>query len=258
MKQRLPMVAGNWKMNGSQSSVDKLLNGLATGLAQTPRTGVDIAVFPSYPFIDRSIAKLNSAGVQVGAQCVSAKKKGAFTGAVAAQMVSEQGCKLALAGHSERRAVFGESDQDVAEQVERILQAQMRPVICVGETREQRAAGETLAVIKRQLAAVLALDDNRDQLAKWMVAYEPVWAIGTGERATPEDIVEVHRFIRQELSAVDSVTGQLICILYGGSVKAENASDLFALENVDGALVGGASLDANEFLEIVNLCCRYY
>jgi triosephosphate isomerase len=252
------MVAGNWKMNGSRDSVDQLLSGLAAGLAENPHSGVRVAVFPPYPYIEAALGKLSAGEVQVGAQCVSSQEKGAFTGAVSASMIGEQGCELALAGHSERRAVFGESDEDVAQQVQRILKAGMRPVICVGETREQRAAGETLAVIKRQLAAVLAFDDNRAQLDQWVVAYEPVWAIGTGERATPEDIVEVHHFIRQELTAVDAVTGELICILYGGSVKADNAGDLFGLENVDGALVGGASLDAGEFLEIVKLCCRYY
>lgn len=255
---RIPIVAGNWKMNGSQAGVGELLAGLAQGLKNVSRNDVNVAVFPSYPYIGTSLSKLNATGVQVGAQCVSSEEKGAYTGAVSASMMREQGCQMVLAGHSERRAVFRESDEDVAKQVQRILKAGMRPVICVGETREQRAAGETLAVIKRQLAAVLAIDDNREQLVEWVVAYEPVWAIGTGERATPEDILEVHRFIRQELSAVDSATGELICILYGGSVKAENAGDLFGLENVDGALVGGASLDATEFLEIITLCCKYY
>jgi triosephosphate isomerase (TIM) len=258
MQQRMPMVAGNWKMNGSRASAEQLLGNLAKGLADTPHSGVNVAVFPPYPFIDQSVSQLQSVGVQVGAQCVSPYEKGAYTGSVSAQMLAEQGCKMALAGHSERRAVFGESDEEVAQQVQRILQAGLQPIICVGETREQRAAGETLDVIKRQLAAVLALDDNRDQLAKWVVAYEPVWAIGTGERATPENIVEVHQFIRQQLCAIDPSIGELICILYGGSVKAENAGDLFGLDNVDGALIGGASLDADEFLEIITLCCRYY
>jgi triosephosphate isomerase len=258
MQQRLPLVAGNWKMNGTRASVDQLLTGLSRGFMDNPHGGVRVAVFPPYPFIDNAVSELDRLGVQVGAQCVSSEEKGAFTGAISAQMVAEQGCRSVLAGHSERRAIFGESDEDVAKQVKRILNAGMQPVICVGETRQQRQAGETLKVIKRQLAAVLALDDNRDQLDRWVIAYEPVWAIGTGERATPQNIVEVHHFIRQELIEVNAVTGELICILYGGSVKADNAADLFGLENVDGALVGGASLDALEFLEIVNLCCRYY
>lgn len=258
MEKRLPMVAGNWKMNGTRQSVDQLLFELARGLSNNPHSGVSVAIFPPYPYINLTLAKLDTVEVQVGAQCVCSQKNGAFTGAVSAQMISEQGCQLVLAGHSERRIIFGESDQDVADQVQRILEAGMRPLICVGESAEQRAAGETLPVIKRQLAAVMALDNNRAQLNRWVLAYEPVWAIGTGERATPNDIVKVHHFIRQELTAVDAVAGKLICILYGGSVKATNAGDLFGLDNVDGALVGGASLDALEFLEIVNLCCRFY
>jgi triosephosphate isomerase len=257
MQQRLPIVAGNWKMNGSYSSVDKLLAGLVKGLANMQHSGIDVVVFPPYPFIDSCMSKLSLIDVHVGAQCVSAHDQGAYTGAISAPMISAQGCQFVLAGHSERRSIFRESDEDVAKQVGCILKAGMRPIICVGETREERARGETLAVIKRQLAAVLALDDNRGQLAQWVLAYEPVWAIGTGERATPYDIIEVHHFIRQELIRVDAEAGQLICILYGGSVKAENAGDLFSLDHVDGVLVGGASLDAQEFLEIISLCCRY-
>lgn len=256
--QRLPMIAGNWKMNGSRAEVDQLLSGLSVGLSDNPHSGVEVAVFPPYPFIERSFAALRANGVAVGAQCASAFESGAYTGAVSATMLAEQGCKLVLAGHSERRSIFKESDEDVAQQVQRILQAGMRPVICVGETEQQRDAGETLQVIKRQLAAVLSLDDNQAQLSKWVVAYEPVWAIGTGKRAMPADIEAVHGFIREQLAAVDQKAADLICILYGGSVKADNAGDLFGIDNVDGALVGGASLQAEQFLEIIKLCCRYY
>ena len=256
--QRLPIIAGNWKMNGSRAAVEQLLSDLSAGLTDNPHSGVEVAVFPPYPYIDQSLSSLCDNGVLVGAQCASTYESGAYTGAVSAAMLAEQGCKLVLAGHSERRAIFKESDEAIALQVQRILQAGMRPIICVGETQEQRDAGETLAVIKRQLAAVLSLDDNRAELSKWVVAYEPVWAIGTGKRATPADIEAVHGFIRQELAAVDQETADLICILYGGSVKADNAADLFGIDNVDGALVGGASLKAEQFLEIIKLCCRYY
>ena len=255
--QRLPFIAGNWKMNGNRSKIDDLLSGLQRGLADFPKDAVDVAIFPPYPYMNQCANALSDCAINVGAQAVAPYSEGAYTGGVSAEMCRDEGCLLALSGHSERRSVFRVTDEDVATQVTRILEAGMQPVVCVGETLDQRESGDALAVIKKQLAAVLERDENRAHLSRLVIAYEPVWAIGTGKRATPDDIVTVHDFIRSEIEACDKASAESVRIVYGGSVKPDNAADLFGLSNVDGALVGGAALVPEDFLEIVKLCCTY-
>jgi triosephosphate isomerase len=241
------LVAGNWKMNGSEESIRTLLGGLLEGL----ETGVEaeVAVFPPFPYLALVQSLLDGSRVSWGGQTLNPQGKGAFTGEVAASMLVDFGCQYVLVGHSERRALYGESDADVAERFAAAQEAGLEPVLCVGETMEERQSGATETVIDRQLQAVL---DQVDVAAfeRSLIAYEPVWAIGTGLTATPLQAQQVHGFIRDKLRALDGTIGGQIRILYGGSVNASNAADLFSQEDIDGALVGGASLTAEAFLGI--------
>ena len=237
---RTPLVAGNWKMHGDRQMVRELLAGIQSGNLSS---GVDVAVFPPYVYLPQVAEAVAGSAIAFGAQTLSEHQQGAFTGEISASMLVDIGCQYVLVGHSERRTLFAESNEQVAEKFVAAQKAGLIPMLCVGETLEEREAGKTLSVISEQLQAVTARDID---LTKSVIAYEPVWAIGTGLTATPEQAQEVHAYIREQLGAV----GQQVRILYGGSVKADNAASLFAEADIDGALVGGASLKADQFCEI--------
>ena len=237
------LVVGNWKMHGSRPANAELL---AAVLAARPYTS-EIAVCVPFVFLTETAATLAGSDIRWGAQDVSQHEQGAYTGEISAAMLAECGCRYVIVGHSERRAQHGESDQLVAAKAQAALAKAVTPIVCVGETLAQRDAGETEAVVKRQLSAVI------HQLAhcasEVVVAYEPVWAIGTGRTATPEQAQAVHAVLRAQLQAATG-HGERMRILYGGSVKADNAAALFAQPDIDGGLIGGASLNAADFVAI--------
>lgn len=240
---RRPFIAGNWKMHGSLAANATLLAALQAGL--TDNDAAEVAVFAPYPYLDQ-VARL-AAGSRLawGAQDVSSHDIGAYTGEVAAAMLREFGCRYALVGHSERRSLHGEPDALVAEKFSALVAVGIVPVLCLGETLTERQAGETLNVVFRQLDAVLASH------VPALLAYEPVWAIGTGLTATPEAAEAVHLALRARVAEkLGAATAERLRIVYGGSVKASNAAALFAMPDIDGALVGGAALNADEFLAI--------
>ncbi|MGC8507553.1 MAG: triose-phosphate isomerase [Thiomonas sp.] len=242
---RQQFVAGNWKMHGSLASNAALLGEVLTGVA-TARC--EVAVCVPYPYLSQVQQLLQASQVALGAQDCSMHASGAHTGEVAVSMLQEFGCRYVIVGHSERRADHHESDVVVAAKAERVLEAGMTPIVCVGETLQQREAGETSAVVLRQLQAVTHLLGAQTQ--RIVVAYEPVWAIGTGRTASPEQAQEVHAVLRAHLRTVGGSAGD-VRILYGGSVKPDNAQVLFAQPDIDGGLIGGASLKASDFLAIV-------
>lgn len=244
---RRKLVAGNWKMHGALAQNEALLNALVSGMAQLP--GVDCAVCVPFPYLHQAQQKLSGTSVKWGAQDAHQLDKGAFTGEVSASMLNDFGCRYVIVGHSERRSLYGESSALVAEKFVAVQGAGMLPILCIGETLEQREAGTTEAVVAGQLDAVIGLAGVRS-LRDAVLAYEPVWAIGTGRTASPEQAQAVHAFIRQRVAALDGQTAQSLCILYGGSVKASNAAELFAMADIDGGLIGGASLIAEDFLAI--------
>ncbi len=237
------LVAGNWKMHGSRPANAELL---AAVLAARPFTA-DVAVCVPFVFLHETAATLAASDIRWGAQDVSAQAQGAFTGEISAGMLAECGCRYALVGHSERRALHGESDQLVADKAQAALGRGVTPIVCVGETLAERDAGQTEAVVKRQLSAVI--HHLGHCAAEMVVAYEPVWAIGTGRTATPEQAQAVHALLRVQLQAATG-HGALMRILYGGSVKPDNAAQLFAQPDIDGGLIGGASLKAADFIAI--------
>jgi triosephosphate isomerase (TIM) len=235
---RTRLVAGNWKMNGSRASNSALLDALLDALER--ERGAEVAVFPPYPYLEQVAQRLAGTPIAWGAQNVSEHAPGAYTGEVSAAMLREMGCRYVIVGHSERRQLLGETDAQVAAKFAAAQSEGLTPILCVGESLQEREAGETKQVVGRQLDAVL----NRTAFGSAVLAYEPVWAIGTGRNATPEQAQEVHAFLRRRCSRETR-------ILYGGSVKAQNAAAMFAMPDVDGGLVGGASLAAEEFIEIV-------
>jgi triosephosphate isomerase len=241
------LVAGNWKMNLDRREAIALAGGLAG--AAKPDSNVEVAVFPPFPWIvpvRDIVANLN---IAVGAQHCHTEKSGAFTGEVSAGMLADV-CDYILAGHSERRHVFGESDETVGAKVTAILATSAKPVLCVGETLDERQAGQAQAVVARQLAAGLSSVDA-DSVARLTIAYEPVWAIGTGVAATADDAQEMCAFVRGWLAERFGADGREVRVLYGGSVSSDNAATLFERDDIDGALVGGASLKADSFRAIV-------
>lgn len=242
VKQRLIM--GNWKMHGSLAFNQQLLGQLVAGL-EGMHLGHRLAVCVPHPYLAQAQQLLAQTPITLGAQNMSAQSQGAFTGEVSATMLQDFGCDWVLVGHSERRALYGESNVDVFAKTQAALQAGLTPVVCVGETEVDQAAGRTEAVILQQLQLVLALDSAL--LSRVVVAYEPVWAIGTGKSASPEQAQAVHAYIRELLKQQQAAA---VPILYGGSVNAANAAKLFAMPDIDGALVGGASLKAADFLSI--------
>jgi triosephosphate isomerase len=241
------MVAGNWKMNGSQVMIRELLDGIASGLSDS--CDADVVVFPPFPYLPLVQSLATGSPIEWGGQNVNAAEKGAHTGEISASMLQEFGCRYVLLGHSERRTLYGEKDHDVAERFMAALSSGLAPVLCVGETKKQREAGETEAVVSRQLDAVLNVA-GIEGFSGAIVAYEPVWAIGTGLTASPDQAQSVHAFIRDKFVRLDGTIGDQLRILYGGSVNGSNAADLFAREDIDGGLVGGASLTAGDFLAI--------
>lgn len=241
------LVAGNWKMNGSVSMTDDLLS----RLLDADVSACDVAVFPSFPYLSSARKQLNGSAMLLGAQNCAEEESGAYTGEVSATMLQDIGCHLCLVGHSERRTLYGEDNDTVLNKVQRLLNAGISPVVCIGETLSDRQSGQENAVVTRQLQQLLS-ELSEEQWQHITLAYEPVWAIGTGETATPDQAQGMHAFIRSLLHQVSEETAQKTRILYGGSVRAANAVELFAQPDIDGGLVGGASLDAAEFLEI---CC---
>lgn len=244
MRQKL--VAGNWKMHGSIESNARLLDGVLAGLSGVKSA---VAVCVPYPYLAQAQHRLSGSVLAWGAQDVSEHAQGAYTGEVSGAMLKDFGCRYVLVGHSERRAMYGDSDAVVATKFAAAQAAGLVPVLCVGETLEERQANETVAVVARQLAAVLERVGIA-AFAQAVVAYEPVWAIGTGLTATPAQAQEVHAAIRAQLSAQDATVAAGLQILYGGSVKPQNAGELFAQPDIDGGLIGGAALVAEDFLAI--------
>jgi len=243
---RRPLVAGNWKMHGSRAENAALLEGL---LAKVDASKTDVLVCVPFVYLAEIAYQLRGKSVKVGAQSLCAEAQGAFTGEVSAAMLKDVGCEYVLVGHSERRSIYHEDDALVARKYIAAQSQGLIPVLCVGETLEQRDANQTLTVVESQLGAVITAAGIAS-LATAVIAYEPVWAIGTGRTATSEQAQEVHAFIRKYLSKHDVGIANGVRILYGGSVKGANAAELFAMSDVDGGLVGGASLKAEEFLKI--------
>jgi triosephosphate isomerase len=245
---RKPLIAGNWKMNGSLAESRQLVEALRAGVrADAPAT---MLLCPPFVYLPPVSDWLEGSPIALGAQDLADKEgAGAYTGEVSGQMLVDVGCSHVIVGHSERRALYGESDAVVVAKFKAAQAAKLVPIVCVGETLAEREAGETRAVIERQVSAVLD-SAGVQAFAKAVVAYEPVWAIGTGRTATPVQAQEVHAFIRGMFAARDATIAAGLSILYGGSVKGANARSLFAMADIDGGLVGGASLAAAEFLEI--------
>lgn len=242
------LVAGNWKMNGNRAENAALVSGILQGA--TGNAAVEILVCPPALYVESVGAQLQGSPIQLGAQNLSDQEKaGAFTGEIQGAMLRDVGCQYVLVGHSERRALYGETDEVVARKFRTAQLSGLVPVLCVGETLEEREAGRTESVLARQLQAVLGLCGIAS-FGKAVIAYEPVWAIGTGKTASPEQAQEAHAFIRGQLAAQDANIANSTRILYGGSVKADNAQVLFGGADVDGGLIGGASLKAADFLAI--------
>jgi triosephosphate isomerase len=233
---RVRLVAGNWKMHGSRASIAALLDALVEG---NPTSACAVCV--PFPYLAQVAARLRDTRIAWGAQNVSEHAQGAYTGEVSAAMLTEFGCRYVIVGHSERRQLYRETDAQVAAKFAAVRSAGMTPILCVGETLAEREAGNTEAVVARQLSAV--------RFADAVLAYEPVWAIGTGRNATPEQAQAVHAFLRQRVPAETR-------ILYGGSVKPQNAAEIFPMPDVDGGLIGGASLVAKDFLDIVKAATK--
>ena len=245
MKSKRKLIAGNWKMNGSLAANEALLKDIIAGLADP---GCDVAVAVPAPYLSQVQTVAFGSAMALAAQDVSQHEAGAYTGEVSAAMLKDFGVNYVLVGHSERRQYHGETDAVVAEKTQRALASGITPIVCVGETLQEREAGQTESVVKRQLAAVIHL--NGHCISEVVVAYEPVWAIGTGRTASPEQAQAVHAVLRAQLSAA-SEHADRIRLLYGGSMNAANAAQLLAQPDIDGGLVGGASLKAPDFLQII-------
>ncbi len=242
---RTALIVGNWKMNGSLASNAGLLDDIRAGAGGL---AVELAVCAPAPYLAQVQAALTGSGVNWGAQDVSAHESGAYTGEVSPAMLRDFGCRYVIVGHSERRSYHGEGDELVGQKAVRALAGGLVPIVCVGETLQERERGGTDAVVTRQLQPVLAAVGA--DLAKIVVAYEPVWAIGTGKTATPEMAQQVHELIRAALAQADATAAATVRILYGGSMKPDNAAELLAKPDIDGGLIGGASLKAVDFLAI--------
>lgn len=240
---RKSLVAGNWKLHGSKDFVRDLVTEIKSGAESI---SADVVLCPPFAYLQQASSLLEGSVVRLGAQNLCAELEGAFTGEVSAPMLSDCGCHYAIVGHSERRSLYGETNSLVAEKAQAALNAGLTAIVCVGETLAQRDAGETLAEVESQLSAVQQLLTEEAQ-ASMVVAYEPVWAIGTGRTATPAQAQEVHAHLRGLLA---EEIRESVRIVYGGSVKADNAAELFAQKDIDGALVGGASLKSEQFMAI--------
>lgn len=247
------LVAGNWKMNGSNEANEALVSGIVAGVPEG--SGFRLLVCPPFPYLSAVAAQVAGSPVKVGAQNVSEHEAGAYTGEVAPGMLRDIGCDYVIVGHSERRALYGESSFQVAAKFQAAQGAGIVPILCVGETLEEREAGSTESVVDYQLGAVLDAA-GIGAFANAVIAYEPVWAIGTGMTATPEQAQDVHKHIRAQLAQKDESIAARVQILYGGSMKGENAAGLLAMPDIDGGLIGGASLKADDFLAIAAAAAR--
>ncbi len=247
MSKRRPLVAGNWKMNGNQAESTALVNGIKQGLASV--NAAEVAVCPPFILIPLVATLLKGSNAAWGGQNLSVHKSGAYTGEIAGPMLKDHGCTYAIVGHSERRSYYGETDKLVAEKFGAAQVAGLIPILCIGETLAEREANQTEVVVARQLDVVIQMHGIA-ALKNSVLAYEPVWAIGTGKTATPQQAQDVHAFIRGRLAALDKGVADGVRILYGGSMKASNAKELMAQPDIDGGLIGGASLVAEEFLNI--------
>ena len=241
------LIAGNWKMNGSLQMATTLCSELVASMGSMDQ--IEILVCPAFPLLGAAQSIIGKTNIKLGAQDMDWHDQGAFTGQVSAEMLLEQGCEYVILGHSERRAIYGESDQDTGKKVSAALATGMTPIICVGETQSERDQQQTEKVVERQLDAVFA-EIESNQLEQIVVAYEPVWAIGTGLTATPTQAQDVHSFIRGLLAKTDPSSADKVRILYGGSMKPDNAADLLSQQDIDGGLIGGASLKAADFSAI--------
>ncbi len=244
---RQSLVVGNWKMNGSLEANRSLIEGIKQNIVSVKNA--EMAVCPPFIYLQQIKDLLDNTNISWGSQDVSQQDLGAFTGEISISMLVDFGCKYVIVGHSERRSIYGESDKLVAEKFAKVQSAGLIPILCVGELLEEREAGNTEAVVKRQLDAILNLQGVAS-LEKSVIAYEPVWAIGTGKTASPQQAQDVHAFIRKQIATLDSNIANKVQILYGGSVKGSNAKELFAMSDIDGGLIGGASLKADDFLAI--------
>ena len=244
---RRKLIAGNWKMNGSLAANAALLSGIQSNFG-TP--SCDVAVCAPAPYLEQCRSMLADSDIAWGGQDVSAHVSGAYTGEISAAMLIDFDCTYVITGHSERRAYHGESDELVGRKSAQALAAGLRPIVCVGETLAEREAGQTEQVVQRQLEAVLTEVADAD-LTRLVIAYEPVWAIGTGKTATPQMAQDVHAFLRGRLAVRHAAAATQVQILYGGSMKPDNAVDLLAMEDIDGGLIGGAALKAADFLAII-------
>lgn len=245
------LIAGNWKMNGSSEMTTDLLSQLSADCIDAPN--IEWLVCPPFVYLSQARSMLQGTSIKLGAQNACQFEVGAYTGEISADMLRDVGCEYVIVGHSERRHIYGESNELVAKRFAMALQSGLSAILCVGETLEQREAGETESVIKTQLADALAAIDEI-LLQRAVIAYEPVWAIGTGETATPEQAQIVHEQIRNQLRNFAEDVADSVRILYGGSVKPDNAAQLFAMNDIDGALIGGASLKAEQFCAIGQIC----
>ncbi len=246
MNERKKLVAANWKMNGTRAANSAWLSAFNSG---RPPLACDVVVCPPFVYLEQIGQGLRGAPAALGAQDLALQEPGAWTGAVAGEMLVDLGCRWVIVGHSERRQFFGEDDGAVAHKARRAIECGLLPMVCVGESLAEREAGQTVAVVTRQLEAVLAQVSCAD-LARGAIAYEPVWAIGTGKTASPAQAQEVHASIRALLHGRDAAAAGRTRILYGGSVKPANAQELFMQPDIDGGLIGGASLNAADFLAI--------
>jgi len=244
---RQPLVAGNWKMNGSRQSIRELLDGILAGHDAVTRA--EVAVCAPFVYLAQVADRLKGTPVAWGAQNVNDHESGAYTGEISGPMLQEFGCKYVIVGHSERRTIYGETDDDVARRFMAAQANNLTPILCVGELLEEREAGTTNQVVERQLDAVIE-QAGIDAIGNSVIAYEPVWAIGTGKVATPAQAQEVHAMIRSKLAGLNEDVASGVRILYGGSMKPDNAAELIGQDDIDGGLIGGASLNAEDFLGI--------
>jgi triosephosphate isomerase len=250
---RQPLVAGNWKMNGSRASISELLTGLKAGIGQV--TTAEVAVCAPAIYLPDTQALLDGTPIRWGAQDISVHPSGAYTGEIAGSMLKDFGCHYAIIGHSERRAYHGETDEVVAQKFAAARASGLVPILCVGETLEEREQGVTEQVVGRQLDAVVA-HCGIEMVGDGVIAYEPVWAIGTGKTASKEQAQDVHAFIRGRLAASSQSVADDMRILYGGSMNPKNAAELVAQPDIDGGLIGGASLKAQDFLAVCSAANR--
>jgi len=244
---RQTLVAGNWKLNGSLDSIKQLVAGITAGAGDTG--DAQIAVCPPFVYIPLVSNLLADSKVELGSQDISDQESGAFTGEVSGAMLNEFSCTYAIVGHSERRALYAEDDEFTARKFAAAREAGLTPILCVGESLEEREQGITEDVVARQLDAVIKLEGIA-AIGEAVIAYEPVWAIGTGKTASQQQAQDVHAFIRGKLAGLDQAVADKVQILYGGSVKGSNAKELFSMQDIDGGLIGGASLAAEDFLAI--------